>query len=351
MASTRYEYVDIAKGLGILAVVWAHIMTSGFSHELCYAFHMPLFFLLSGMLFKREKYASLLGFVKHRSKRLFVPYLAYSLTTWVIWVVFRMLHGDTVVSWWMPLLQTVIAKGSGAYLVHNSALWFIPCLFAVELMWFFVGKLNDWIAIVLSLLIGGGSFLLGDFLGDDWWFLLPWNLDAAFIALPFYGVGNLFAKRLQQEKIVSYIGVHKWGTMFIWILFTVLLIIGTLRYDTCSMGSSLYGCRGIVFFLRAFIGCAAMLCLALLLDNIGKSILWYQKLIIGFKWWGRNSLDVMCTHIPIKGVFVLVVAAFIKVSSNVVSTTFWMSMIVFLATLIAVGAVVVLVNSFIRKKK
>ena len=37
----RYDYLDITKGLGILAVVWAHIMLVGWSHKVIYAFHMP----------------------------------------------------------------------------------------------------------------------------------------------------------------------------------------------------------------------------------------------------------------------------------------------------------------------
>jgi len=63
MSAVRYDYIDIAKGLGILMVVWAHIMITGWTHQFIYAFHMPLFFLLSGMLFKRLRSAVLLPIV------------------------------------------------------------------------------------------------------------------------------------------------------------------------------------------------------------------------------------------------------------------------------------------------
>ena len=350
MINQRYEYLDIAKGLGILSVVWAHIMLGGITHEICYAFHMPLFFLISGILFKREKYASFLVFFKHRSKRLFVPYVLYSVITWVIWVIFRMLRGDAVDSYWMPLLQTLIAQGSGAYLVHNSALWFIPCLFAVELMWYFVGKLKDVWAVLISFTLCGVSFLLGNKLGDKWWFLLPWNLDAAFIALPFYCVGNIVAKKWPQNTIVSNVTTHKMGTLILWIALSVLLLLGTMKFDTCSMGSSSYNCDGWAFVLRAFCGCASLLCFSLLLDSIGKSCKFYQKLIDGFKWLGRNSLDVMCTHIPIKGVFILLVGALFHVGTDVISFSLPLCFMVFVATLITEIIVVLFVNRFFRNK-
>lgn len=39
----RLDYMDIAKGIGIIAVVWAH--SNGPLSDYMYQFHMPLFFL------------------------------------------------------------------------------------------------------------------------------------------------------------------------------------------------------------------------------------------------------------------------------------------------------------------
>ena len=140
MTNDRYEFIDIAKGVGILAVVWAHILLVGWTHEIIYAFHMPLFFFISGFLFNVNKYSSFQTFLVKRFKRLIITYFIYSFVTWGIWFIFRYVRHDLVKSYWMPLLQTFIAQGSGSYLVHNSALWFIPCLLAVEIMFFFISR-------------------------------------------------------------------------------------------------------------------------------------------------------------------------------------------------------------------
>ena len=49
--SQRIEYLDIARGIGILLVVLGHNdfgAISPFFHQVIYSFHIPLFFFLSG---------------------------------------------------------------------------------------------------------------------------------------------------------------------------------------------------------------------------------------------------------------------------------------------------------------
>ena len=54
----RIAYIDIAKGLGICVIVLAHNDLAGYHptlHKFIYAFHIPLFFFLSGMFFRPER--------------------------------------------------------------------------------------------------------------------------------------------------------------------------------------------------------------------------------------------------------------------------------------------------------
>lgn len=50
----RIAYIDIAKGIGILFVMLGHCLYSEESpiRLFIYSFHMPLFFVLSGMTYK-----------------------------------------------------------------------------------------------------------------------------------------------------------------------------------------------------------------------------------------------------------------------------------------------------------
>ena len=308
MSNGRYDYIDIAKGLGILCVVWAHILVTGSSHRLIYAFHMPLFFLLSGMLFSPEKYPSFVSFVIRRSKRLLIPYVAYSVITWCLWVAFRCLRHDAVDSYLMPLLQTFIAQGSGAFLIHNSALWFIPCLFLVEILYFFISKLGRWWCLIVCFACSILSFILGALFKESYWLMLPWNADAALIALPFYCIGNDWAMLLGHKRAVRLANEKCSLFVLVGVILFIILYWSSTRFGECSMGSSSYGCQPWVFMLRAFVGCAFAVCLSLVLSVEKISTRDHLVIINYLKWAGINSLDIMCLHIPVKGICMIGVA-------------------------------------------
>ena len=135
----RLDYIDIAKGLGMLAIIWGHLTNSGWSYDLVYSFHIPLFFFMSGLVYNNKKHNDFTTFIKGRAKRLFIPYVVYSIVTWVLWVFYLYItHQVAEKDIYSPLLQTFIAQGSGGFLVHNVALWFIPCLFCVQVMFYFI---------------------------------------------------------------------------------------------------------------------------------------------------------------------------------------------------------------------
>lgn len=66
MNDTRYLHIDIAKGLGILAVIGLH---TGFHINAWIGWEMPLFFFLSGIFADPQKQ----NFVGSRINRLLVP--------------------------------------------------------------------------------------------------------------------------------------------------------------------------------------------------------------------------------------------------------------------------------------
>ena len=87
--NNRLDYIDIAKAIGMFAIIWGHILLHGWSNLFVYSFHIPLFFFLSGMVFNGAKYDSLWQLVKRRVKTLLLPYLLFSVLTWIIWILFN----------------------------------------------------------------------------------------------------------------------------------------------------------------------------------------------------------------------------------------------------------------------
>lgn len=346
MIKQRFDYIDIARGLGILMVVWAHIMLVGWTHRMIYAFHMPLFFFLSGMVFNRGRYNGFKDFISHRAKRLFLPYAIYSVVTWAFWATFRYVRHDDVDSFFMPLLQTFIAQGSGAFMVHNSALWFIPCLFLTEIIYYFVSRLGHLWSIVISFGLATLSFILGYIFGDDYWFLLPWNADAALIALPFYAVGNLLIKSFSHEELIKSAASHWIYYLIASIVMMALLYWSATSFGECSMGSSSYQCSAWIFIPRAFLGIAWLIAISLLLGIVKRPKLVASTIIKYTKWAGRKSLDIMCLHIPLKGVCMIAIANALHVTVDQVSSQYVLSFMSIVLTMLISWMIIKIVRRF-----
>jgi acyltransferase len=74
MGTKEYiEWIDIAKGIGILLVIAGHTICLKISSPL-YAFHMPLFFLLSGLVYNNDKYSKASAFFPTKTKQILKPW-------------------------------------------------------------------------------------------------------------------------------------------------------------------------------------------------------------------------------------------------------------------------------------
>lgn len=316
----RSDYIDYAKGLGMLCVIWGHIMYAGLSARAVYAFHIPLFFFLSGMVFSKDRYDGVVSFLKRRVSSLLIPYAIFSLLTWAFWVFFLRISHQPMDECWKPLVETFLARGSEGYLVHNVPLWFVPCLFVVELLYFFVRKCSAAVRVALSLLfaLAGCLMVRGEWSYD--FTTLPWSVDVALFAFPFYALGNLLVEkagslRSFEEWIVAR---GKW-TLPVMLISFITLCLGAAWNGRVSMGHALLGKSVAVFYIDALCGIVAFLLLCLSLQSLlaGGSNLFVRWL----RWWGKNSFTVMAVHNPIKGVVVVAVSWLFGTSSSMVNRT------------------------------
>ena len=66
-----YDWIDTAKGIGILLVIMEHTMFP--IHAAVSIFHMPLFFFISGITLKKPSHLG--QFFIRKVNRIFVPYM------------------------------------------------------------------------------------------------------------------------------------------------------------------------------------------------------------------------------------------------------------------------------------
>lgn len=117
----RNTVLDIIKGLGILLVVAGH-MTGGNIRLIIDSFHMPLFFIVGGVLLKGD---SVQVFCE-KNKKLLKWYLEWSAIFLLVDLAENLIDGEAV-SIECNLLMTLSGYGV-------SVLWFFPSLFIAKLL-------------------------------------------------------------------------------------------------------------------------------------------------------------------------------------------------------------------------
>ena len=85
--SQRLSYIDVIKGIGILLVMLQHCLGGGTLGSMpglqktIASFHMPLFFFISGFLYKKKTYKD---YLFSRMTGLVIPYGIVSIINWIL---------------------------------------------------------------------------------------------------------------------------------------------------------------------------------------------------------------------------------------------------------------------------
>lgn len=190
---TRIEWLDIAKGIGILLVIAGHCFYLAYSRPI-YAFHMPLFFFLSGLLY-RDKNEKFNDFVKSKTSSLMRP--------WVIMLFISFLICLAIPQWrneitFPAVLSDLYTANTNVF--QNSSLWYLVCYYCMLLIFYFTNKVKMTISSVIAgVAIAIGLLWIKELLNMSNLPLhrLPFKIDSALIALVFFTVAyNLKDKLL-----------------------------------------------------------------------------------------------------------------------------------------------------------
>lgn len=142
--NARIEYIDYFKGGAILLVLLHHC---GILPSYILAFHMPLFFFISGLLYGNKKdFGSFEIFVKKRFDRLIIPYFAFEILSLLLASVlhysFPFLGFDPVykIDWVFALRNIILCLDTPEYIGVTNRLWFFPALFVSDIIFYWVVK-------------------------------------------------------------------------------------------------------------------------------------------------------------------------------------------------------------------
>lgn len=271
----RINWVDNAKAIGMVLVVWVH--TSGineFSTSLIHSFVMPLFFFLAGCLAKQRYFAlPLESFLKRNFRSLIVPYLSFWCVSYGYWLLRRWVLREATESqsWLDPLVGLLC--GTGDMLYVNVVLWFFVCLFSVAVLFWCVLRLKNTTTIIVAVVAFG---CLGPFVPAIVGHPLPWCLDVAMIAVTFFALGHAFRRTLGNDlQTRTSINLVACGVLATALVLNTPQNIG-VDVSTVMLGNPAW------FYFNALVGIAAVIFLSQLIPQNTISRLIAENTIVVF---------------------------------------------------------------------
>ena len=197
--ANRIAWLDSAKGYAICLVVTGHAVTSGPLHDLIYLFHIPLFLMMTGVLYQKTRPADLLKTQLSIYLPLYIVYL---------------------VAFGIPFQSYVLAKSAGLYhldfdffssvaadLAYGgtrlkgalAAFWYLPCLMVAQQIYNFlnIAAGSNRLKLCLEVLV---AVSLGVFLYRT--FIDPFNPDDIWVCpiiIVFLCAGDFLSGFLKQN--------------------------------------------------------------------------------------------------------------------------------------------------------
>ena len=129
----RIGWIDICKFIGIFFVILGHIFVTHNVDIWIHAFHMPLFFFLSGLCFNEKKHNNFNEFLLTRFKTLIIPFLVFSLILYVFWDALLYFFTNESLGTCGNLFNCLLNSASVTS-CYGAVNWFLPSLFIVEII-------------------------------------------------------------------------------------------------------------------------------------------------------------------------------------------------------------------------
>ena len=188
----RNPAIDIMKGFGISLVVLGHVWHSPiFLQKVIYAFHMPLFFIISGYLFNEVKCRRMPAkdFISGRVRRLYIPAVVIGFTCAIPSLLFN--QTDSMSEFSERSLGVILGTPTIEFNFNCTPIWFLSCLLCVEVIYFALCKSNFRYRSCAVLLL----FSLGIIISREYSFFFPLNAQVALCSLIFFYFGVLLRKQ------------------------------------------------------------------------------------------------------------------------------------------------------------
>lgn len=313
MAETREKrtgWIDLCKAMAIYCMVLGHTGTSEKMMTVIHAFHMPVFFILSGYCFNEIKNSDLWQLTRKRFKTLIIPYFVFGTGLFLFWdVVLYVMHRQPEMRSLSNLLTSILWNNTDAS-AFSVIQWFLPCLFMAEILFASLVKITGGRIFVV---FGGITFLsvigyMIPYVTDQ---RLPWALDCALMASAFYGLGWIM-KKIQILDRLRILKGHKAVSLIAVIVITAAAVLLVFRNGAVNMRTVTYG-NYFLYIFNAVVCSSILIVLSMLLDWIANG----NTICKFLEWIGRNTLIVLMLNMTCIKVYEVVCGGILDQLSDI----------------------------------
>jgi len=281
----RIEYLDIAKGIGILLVVLGHCNAKpDWITHFVFSVHMPLFFILSGFTFSRKHLDHPGDFIKKSAKMLLVPYVI-SVAAVIVFQVIKasIWNGNPkyeLIKWSLSGLYGSGARvpaffeQMGLPVTFIGAVWFLLALFFARILLLAFLKTRTPALWVMICFFAG--YITSQKIG---WF--PFSIQAGCCAVLFLYIGFL----IREKDLFRWDAVH-WVVKLLMLLIWVYYFIfhGRLWFVSNT-------------FSDGFVDIIGSICGTFVIVYLSQGMAKIRLFRSCLGWLGKASLGIMCANL------------------------------------------------------
>lgn len=317
----RIDGVDKLRMLAMLLVMYQHV--NGPFSLYVLAFHMPIFFIITGFTFaisdswKKIKFKD---FIIKRAKVILVANYLFI----IINIVFNIVIGTFTDQSFSLSIKTLFLLGGNSTGLLPMTFWFLPILFFADVFFLLALKSMENVTYftATSLLF---SYILTKCPPFST-YLISSNLSRIFMGTFFIGIGYLFSKPIRQLITGGYKPFVNVVTAIIGAI--LLVVFCRLNYSPFYMFMNSYG-NYVYASIAAIAGSSLLIALVRFIPNI-------PFLNHFLSWGGRNTLSLFPIHVSY-----LAVIVFIETKFDFQVPFLWLFNLVILCVLTFVSAKIV----------
>ena len=277
--------IDLAKGIGIILVVWGHWLSNPPFFREIFLFNMALFMIISGSFFKNNSDSY---YIINRTIKLLIPVVFFFIIFTILSII-RTQIGNIKEPLFYIFSFVDIYK---PFHKIDPPLWFLISLLINSILLYYVKNINQKYIIVLSLILSFIATKCNQ---------LPLYLNQTLATFPYFYCGFLFKNYIRG-------GINYKFLLLNISVFTFLVIVNTHNINIHELE---FG-NNFIYYISAGISGS------MIVIDLCKLLKTYPNIIVRF---GCNSLMIMCIHQPLKG-YIFLILNYIDIQSKYIRFTF-----------------------------